>query len=180
MLLHRSPCRCKDGAVHYSSSSLLVTFMQQIKLLSAAFYVLLSASLFPPSLPHLPFRFTSSAGEGSCLIRRLVAISFSFFFSNTFVHGRWFSVYSSCGVEQMDTGWHLRITPRNDDLLQSPCPSFFWCGHKPPSVLGPDQLLLLCTQTHRSLPSLQSLRLMARPVREGEKTQINEQNVTFG
>lgn len=93
----------------------------------------MSCGLPPPSLPpsHLSFRFMSSTatGEGSCLIRRLVAIFFPFFvffFMNTFVHGRWFSVYSSCKAEQMDTGWHLRITPRNDDLLQSPCPSFFF------------------------------------------------------
>lgn len=95
----------------------------------------MSCGLPPPSLPplHLSSRFMSSTatGEVSCLIRRLVACfsssSSMFFFSflNTFVHGRWFSVYSSCGAEQMDTGWHLRITPRNHDLLQSPCPSFF-------------------------------------------------------
>lgn len=139
----------------------------------------MSCGLPPPFLslpPHLSFRFMSSTatGEASCLITFLVAIFFPSSFLNTFVHGRWFSVYSSCGAEQMDTGWHLRITPRNDDLLQSPCPSFFWCGRKPLSVLGLDQLLFLCTRTRCSLPSLESLRLMACPLQKRGKTKIKK------
>lgn len=108
--------------------------------------------------PHPPFfRCMFSASQGACLIWCLVT-----YFLNTSVPGRWLSVYSSCRAEQMDTGWHLRITPRNNDLSEV-LAQLFWCDHKLLSMFRAPVLVLCptncCSFVHRTTEPCQASNL---------------------
>lgn len=134
------------------------------------FSCLLSPAVCLPPL-CLPLR-PSSCGRWGFLFWSDVL--WPFFFFNTFVHDRWFSVYSSCGAEQMDTGWHLKITPRNNDLLQSPCPSFFFFLLRPQAAecVGsrPTAVPLYTDPPFPAKP----LRLIACPVQKRGKTKMEK------
>lgn len=113
-------------------------------------------NFFSPLSPPF-FWCMFSASQGACLIWCLVT-----YFLNTSAPGRWLSVYSSCRAEQMDTGWHLRITPRNNDLSEV-LAQLFWCDHKLLSMFGAPVLVLCptncCSFIHRTTEPCQASNL---------------------